>query len=289
MPATHESVHVHPTAIVDDTAELGASVSIGPGALVGPRCRIGDHTILGPYAIVHEHATIGSHNYIHGGAILGDDPQDRAFDRAVDPGHLFIGDHNIIREFVTIHRGAGESGPTRIGSHCFIMANAHVGHNCNVADHVVLTNHTVVGGHAKIGRNAVLSAFSAVHQFCEVGEFAMFQATAVSSQHVPPYCIVHRSGNQLSGINAIGLRRSGEFTRDEISEVREVYRLIFRSSSVPSSALQRTSGREWGAPARRLIEFIESVGQLSGRHARGICTGAARSLRAVRDHSDSSS
>lgn len=289
MPATRESANIHPTATIDPSAEIADDITIGAGAIIGPHCRIGAGTRIGPNVLIIENTTIGESNQIHAGAVLGGEPQDRAYDPDSDRGVLIIGDHNVIREFVTMHRGAGEGGPTRIGSHCFLMANAHVGHNAIVGDRVTLTNGAVLAGHARVGERAILSAFSAVHQFCEVGEYAMFQATAVVSQHVPPFCIVHRSGNQLSGINTVGMRRSGKFSRDQISEVREVYRRVFRSASVPSVALRRTSAEPWSGPARRLIEFLEASYKLEGRRARGVCTGAARAIRALRQTDDDES
>lgn len=281
MPSTHESASIHPSAIIDPTAEIGEGVTIGPGASVGPHCRIGDRTRLGANVIIIENATIGDDNVFHAGAVIGDDPQDRAFDPDVDRGRLLIGDRNIFREFVTIHRGAGAGGPTTIGDDGYFMANTHIGHNCAVANHVTMTNCSVLGGHVRVGERAVLSAFSVVHQFCEIGEYAMLQANAGVSQHVPPYCIVHRFGNQLAGVNVVGLRRSGKFTRDEISEIRKAYRLIFRSSSVPSAALMRASALEWSPAARRLIEFIEHAMSLEGPRARGVCAGAPRAIRAA--------
>ncbi len=273
-------VAIHPSS------EIGEGVTFGPGAVVGPNCRIGDRTRLGSNVIIVQDTTIGADNEFHAGAVIGGDPQDRAYDENVDRGELIIGDRNVVREFVTIHRGAGEGGPTRVGSDGYFMANAHIGHNSIVGDHVTMTNCSVLGGHVRVGESAVLSAYSGVHQFCEIGEYALLQASAIVSQHVPPYCLVHRGGNQLSGINAVGLRRSGKFTRQEISDVREAYRLIFRSSSVPSTALRRVSAREWSTCARRLIEFIEHSMSIKGRRARGICTGAARSIRAGRPADD---
>jgi len=281
MSTATATTQIHPTAQIDPSSTLGVGVVLGPGVVVGPHCHIGDRTRLGPRAILIEHTTLGSDNIIHAGAILGDEPQDRSFNHAADPGKLVIGDHNIIREFVTMHRGAQDAGATRVGSNGYFMACAHIGHNCVVGDHVTFTNYAGLAGHVRVGDGCVLSSFAGVHQFCDVGEYTMFQAGAKVSKHVPPYCIVHRDSNILAGINVVGLRRSGHFSRDDITEIRTIYRLLFHSSSLLSKTLPALSSQSWRSPTRRLIEFIETALAQSPPRARGVCLGRAHSTRAA--------
>jgi len=260
---------VHPSAEVHPTAELGAGVEIGPGAIIGPGCRIGDACVMGPRAILVRNTALGVGNRIHAYAVLGDDPQDRAY-HDDDPGALVLGDRNTIREFVTIHRGSGDAGSTALGSDCFLMAYSHVGHNCCIGDRVILTNYAGLAGHVRMGDGCVLSGHSAVHQFCDVGEGCMFQAGARVSQHVPPFCIVHRDGNRLAGINTIGMRRAGH-SNAEITDARRVYRALFRSGRPFSAAIDTIQRESWGPAARRIIEFCAAALAQEAPRARGLC------------------
>jgi len=271
---------IHRSADIDPSVKLGAGVTIGPGVIVGPDCTIGDGTRVGPNAVIVCNTAIGCDNTIHAGAILGDDPQDRAFDAAEDAGQLIVGDRNIIREHVTFHRGASGAGPTRVGSDGFFMACSHVGHNSVVGDSVVLTNHAVLAGHVRVGNRCVLSAYAGVHQFCEIGEYAMFQAGAIATQHVPPYTMMRNGFNQLAGINVVGLRRSGNFSRDDITEIREVYRLLLRCPAPWPVKLERVRQQTWRPPTERLISFVEHALALEPPRTKGVCAGIVRRVRA---------
>lgn len=285
MPADKlpPSNRIHPSAQIDPSTKLGQGVVIGPGVIIGPNCVIGSGSRLGPRVVIVRDTTIGRSNDIHAGAILGDDPQERAFDPAQHAGQLIIGERNIIRECVTFHRGAGDAGPTRIGSDGFYMACSHVGHNCVVGDGVILTNYAALGGHVRVGDGCVLSAHTAVHQFCDIGQYAMFQAGARVGQHIPPFTIVHYTVNRLAGVNVVGLRRSGRFTRADITELREVYRLLLRSGDPWPVKLQRVRQRTWRTASDQLITFVEEALAQKPPRARGICAGAARPVRIRRE------
>jgi len=273
MPGVGTETTVHRTAEIDPAAVLGAGVTVGPGAVVGPGCVIGDGCRIGPRAVIVRRTTLGASCAVHAGAVLGDDPQDRAY-REDDPGSLEIGSRVIVREFVTLHRGAGKAGPTVIGDGCYLMACSHVGHNCRVGAGVVLTNYAGLAGHVRVGDGCVFSGHAAAHQFCDIGEGCMFQAGARVSQHVPPFCIVHRDGNRTAGINAVGLRRAG-VSRASIDEVRRVYSLLFRSGRLLPAALKDAASRGWGPEATRMIEFCQRALALEPPRARGVCRAIA--------------
>lgn len=273
MPATATSIH--PTATIHPTADLGAAVEIGPGAIVGPNCRIGDRTSIGPSAVIVRDTTLGADNRVHAHAVLGDDPQDRAYKPDADPGSLTIGNNNIIREFATIHRGAGDAGPTIIGSNGFFMVSCHVGHNCRVGDRVILANFAALSGHVRLGDGCVLSGHAAVHQFCDVGELCMFQGGAGTGQHVPPFSIVHRAGNRIAGINVVGMRRAG-YSSAEITSARTLYRLLFRTTRPLRVVLEEARERSWSNAALRVIEFCDAAIAAAPPRARGVCRAADR-------------
>jgi len=277
-------MQVHDGASVDPTAEIDEGAVIERGAVVGPHCRIGPGTRVRTGAIIVEHTEIGAENDVHPNAVIGGDPQDRKFDPAEDFGRLIIGDRNVFREGVTINRGAGPAGPTKIGSGCYFMASSHVGHNAQVSDDCVLTNCAAIAGHASIGVGCVLSSFVSVHQFCDVGELVMFQSHAGTSMHVPPYVVVDRTGNSVAALNHVGLRRSGRFDAADLAEIKEVYRILYRAEAPMTQRMEEARGRIWRPAAQRFIDFVENaLGQPPPR-ARGICPalGPARARQAAR-------
>src|SRR5690554_6886851 len=159
---------IHPTAIIDDSASIGNNVSIGPYTVVGPHVEIGDHCVIGPHVVLRGPTVLGQHNRIYQFASVGEDCQDKKYQG--EPTRLVIGDYNVIREGVTIHRGTvQDQGVTEIGSHNLLMAYVHVAHDCVVGDHVILANNTTLAGHVHVGDWAILGGFTGVHQFCKIG------------------------------------------------------------------------------------------------------------------------
>lgn len=273
MPATAASIH--PTATIHPSATLGVGVLVGPGAVIGPDCHIGDRTTIGPHAVLVRNTTLGADNTVHPHAVLGDDPQDRAYKPDDDPGSLTIGNNNIIREFATIHRGAGDAGPTTVGSGCFLMVTSHIGHNCRVGDRVILANGALLSGHVRMADACVLSGHAAVHQFCDIGELCMFQGGAGTGQHIPPFSIVHRDGNRICGVNAVGMRRNG-YTGAEITDARALYRLLFRTGRPLRAMLDEARSRDWSRAANMMIEFCDAAIAAAPPRARGVCRAAER-------------
>ncbi len=198
---------IHETAVVDPGAVLDAGVRVGPHAVIGDDVRIGAGTTIGPHAVILPHVRLGEENSVHAHAVLGDLPQDVAFTGAKT--RLEIGDRNMIRENVTVHRASQADRVTRIGSDCFLMAGSHVAHDCQVGDRVILTNNVLLAGVVTVGEGANLGGAAVIHQFCRVGPLAMVGGFGGVGQDVLPYAMVHGIPACHFRLNTIGLRRAG--------------------------------------------------------------------------------
>ena len=214
---------IHPTAIIDPAASLDATVSVGPYAVIEGRVTIGPNCTIHAHARIIGPLTMGRGNRVHSFAVLGDTPQDTKFQHQ-DSG-VVMGDDNIFRENVTVHRGTG--GNTLIGSHCFLMVASHVGHNCRVGNHVTLVNGALLAGHVVVQDNAIIGGNCAVHQHCRVGRLAMISNVSAHNTDIPPFCIAMNI-NMVTQLNAVGLRRSG-MSRESQNALREMFRWIYRT------------------------------------------------------------
>jgi len=258
---------IHPTAIVESGAQIDEGVEIGAYSVIGAHVAIGSGTVVGPHVVVEGHTTIGRGNRIFQFASLGAAPQDKKYRN--EPTRLEIGDDNTIREFVTINRGTvQDEGITRVGSDNWIMACAHIAHDCVVGDHTIFANTTNLGGHVRIGDWVILGGNSQVHQFCKIGAHAMTGAGTVVLHDIPPY--VMASGNTASahGINSEGLRRRG-FSPDAVNAIRRAYRTLYKSGLTLDQARAELAAQaaDPGNPER------EAIGLLShflGAISRGI-------------------
>lgn len=280
MPATiasstHPEAAVDPSARIDPTARIERNVRVEAEVIVGPHCVIGEGTRLRVRSIIVAHTTMGRDNDVHPYAVLGNDPQDRAYDPS-KPNALLIGDRNIFREFVTVGRGTGDGPPTRIGSGCMLMSSAHVGHNSQIGDDVVMANSTAIAGHVTMGSRVVTAGGAMVHQFCHIGDGVMFRGNAAASQHVPPFVVI-RETNLVAGLNAIGLRRDPAITEADQRQLKKAYRAIYRSRGGRNlhETLDELEADDPGPAALRFVGFIRHVLALTGPGARGICAGFA--------------
>jgi UDP-N-acetylglucosamine acyltransferase len=197
----------HSTAIIASGAELAEDVEVGPYAVIEDRVTIGAGTVIGPHAVIHNHARIGERNRIHAHAVIADTPQDYSF--AGEETQVEIGDDNIIREGVTIHRSTNLDIPTRVGNHCFLMAYSHVAHGCQVADRVILTNNVMLGGDVEVGAGAIIGGGTAVHQFCRVGPSAMVAGVAGILKDILPFSMAKGAPALHYRLNSVGLKRAG--------------------------------------------------------------------------------
>jgi UDP-N-acetylglucosamine acyltransferase len=261
---------IHPTATVDGAAELADDVEIGPYCLVEGDVSIGAGSRLLSHAVVRRHSRLGRGNVVYPGAVLGGEPQDLKFDPAT-VSYLQIGEGNVFREGVTIHRATHPGGATRVGNGTYWMVNSHAGHDSVICDEAILINGAVLAGHTELGRRVLMSAYSGVHQFCWVGPMALLQPTAVATMHVPPYVLLAGAINSVAGLNIVGMRRAG-LTSEDRRQIQEAFRLTYRAGISPAKALERMEAcTDWGQPADQFRQFIRRVLQARKPYQRGLC------------------
>ena len=198
---------IHPTAIIAVGAELADGVEVGPYAVIEDRVHVGSGTVIGPHAVIHNHARIGARNRIHAHAVIADTPQDYSF--SGEETWVDIGDDNIIREGVTIHRSIKTDTPTRVGSKCFLMAYSHIAHGCDVGDGVILTNNVMLAGDVAVGPGAIIGGGTAVHQFCRIGASAMVSGATGVLKDILPFAVAMGVPALHHRLNAVGLKRAG--------------------------------------------------------------------------------
>jgi UDP-N-acetylglucosamine acyltransferase len=226
---------IHKTALVHEKARIGENVEIGPYAIIGEHVSIGDGTWVGPHTVIEGWTEIGRDNRIFQFASIGADPQDLKF--GGEESHLKIGDRNMIREFVTLHRGTAEGGGvTVIGSDSLLMAYSHVAHDCILGNRVILANAATLAGHVRIDDHAILGGLCAIHQFTRVGCHVMISGGAMVVQDIPPYTIAQGDRAKTVGINQVGLKRRN-FSDEAIRDIKQAYKLMFRSGLRKDEAL----------------------------------------------------
>jgi UDP-N-acetylglucosamine acyltransferase len=251
------SRNVHPTALVDPSAELGDGVAVGAYAVIGPRVVLGDDCEVGSSAQVRGPSRFGRGNRIFPHACVGFEPQDLKY--AGEEVFLEVGDGNLFREFSTVHRGTGfGGGVTRIGSDNLFMAYSHVAHDCRVGDRVVFTNNATLAGHVEVHDDAVIGAFSAVHQFCRVGRHAYIGGYTVVTMDALPFVKTVGVKAACYGLNTIGLRRKG-FERDTMRALRHAVRLLIQGGLNTRQALDRIAAEVGTSDPEvaYLVEFVE--------------------------------
>jgi len=248
---------IHPTADVNPKADIGSGVEIGPYAVIRESVTIGADTVIGPHAVIEPFVTIGPKCQIFQFAAVGAVPQSLKFKG--EKTYVKIGRETVIREFATIHRGTGFGGGiTEIGERCFIMAYAHVAHDCRIGREVVLANNATLGGHITIGDHATLGGLVAIHQFVHVGDFAFIGGLSGVPKDVPPYVIAAGPRIKLHGINIVGLKRHG-FSDNAISLLKKTYRLIFRIGLTLNEAIERVRAEVDQIPeVVNFVNFIQS-------------------------------
>ena len=196
---------------------------------------------------------IGANNLIGHGALIGGCPQDLSFDPKTQ-SRIEIGEHNVIREYCTIHRGTTEGSATVVGNRNFLMAGVHLGHNCQIANHVIVANNCLLAGYVHVGDGAFLGGGALFHQFVRVGRLTMIQGGSQQSKDVPPFLI---AGNlaEIFGVNVLGLRRAG-FAEADRNDIRRAFKLLCRSNLNTQQALKKAEGMEFGEAAREFFEFL---------------------------------
>ena len=256
---------IHPTAIIHPQAKLDSTVRVGPYAVIDEGVELGADCIIGPHVYLTGLTTIGARNRFHAGCVIGDAPQDIKYQG--QPTRLRIGDDNLFREHVTVHRSNQTAEDTVIGSQNFLMAHCHVAHNCRIGNQVAVANGALLGGHVTVEDRAFISGNCLLHQFVRVGTLAMMRGGSGISQDLPPFTIA-RGENGICGLNIVGLRRAG-FTAAVRLELKRLYRALFRSgvNLRDAAALAR---QDFSSPAAKvLLDFV-----LASK--RGVCADVGR-------------
>ncbi len=252
------SMSIHPTAIVDPASKIPASCRIGPYCVVGRDVEMGEECELVSHVVLDGPTRLGSHNRIFPFAAVGVEPQDLKYKG--EPTRLEMGDHNIVREYVTIHRGTvGGGGVTRIGSHVFIMAYTHIAHDCVIGDHAMLANAATLAGHVTVEEWAVVGALCPVHQYVRIGAHSYIGGGTTITQDVLPFSLTSAERDTHAfGLNKVGLERRG-FSRERIRKIHHAYKLLLASKLNTSQAIAKLKAEtDRGEDVDFLIRFIES-------------------------------
>jgi len=255
-------MNIHHTAIVDPEAKLGVCIEVGPYVVIGGGAEIGDHSTIDSHTVIEGDVRVGSNNTIGPGAIIGTPPQDLSYSEERKTG-VEIGNENVIREHCTIHRGSAEGSVTKIGHKNFLMAGAHVGHNCEIGNNVIIANNCLLGGHVSVGDGAFLGGACVFHQNIRVGRLAIAQGASAFSKDIPPF-VIAAERNYVFGLNVIGLRRAG-FSAQDRDEIKAAFKLVYASGLNVGEAIEKASTMKLGPAAREFIDFV------AGAKQRGIC------------------
>lgn len=229
------SILIHQTAIVSPGAKIGNNVSIGPWSYIGPEVEIGDNTVIHSHVVVKGPSVIGKNNEFYQFSSIGEDCQDKKYDG--EPTRLEMGDNNIVRENVTIHRGTiQDQSLTKIGSNNLFMAYVHVAHDCVIGDNTIFANNASVAGHVHVGDWAILAGMVGVHQFCHIGAHSFIGLDSIVVKDVPPFVLASGSGAEPKGLNSEGLKRRG-FTAEQITAIKRAYKELYRKGNTVEEAL----------------------------------------------------
>lgn len=254
---------IHPSAVIDDGAQLGQDVSIGPFCHIGPGVVLGDGCRLHSHVVIQGQTSLGEGCEVYPFACLGAAPQDKKF--AGEQSQLIIGSRTIIREYVTMHPGtAGGGGVTRVGDRGLFMIGCHVAHDCQLGNDIILVNHVDLAGHVTVEDHAIIGGLSGVHQFCRIGRHAMVGAHSMVVQDVLPYTTVAGPRAHLAGLNLVGLKRHG-FEREAINQLRDALDTLFAEPGTVEGRLDDIAQDfPKRGPANEVLHFITNATQGRG-------------------------
>jgi UDP-N-acetylglucosamine acyltransferase len=246
---------IHPTAVIDGGARIGANVTIGPYSIVGAGVALADGVTVMSHVVMNGRTSIGANTKVYPFASIGLAPQDLKYKG--EPSRLEIGCNNIIREHVTMHGGTKGGGTvTRVGNNCLFMVACHVAHDCRIGDHVVMVNNATLGGHVMVGEWAILGGLAAVHQYVRIGRHAMVGGLSGVENDVIPYGSVTGNRARLQGLNIVGLKRRG-VARDDIHVLRNAYRLLFAQEGTMAERLEDVA--ELFHDNRAVMEIVDFI------------------------------
>jgi UDP-N-acetylglucosamine acyltransferase len=246
---------IHPTAIVDQGAQIGAGVEIGPYSVIGGEAIIGEKCVIQSHVVIEGSVKMGPGNFIGHGAVIGAAPQDLSFSPQTK-STVEMGSGNVIREHCTIHRGSTEGSATLLGDENFLMINTHLGHNCILGNGVVIANDALLAGHVRIDDRAFIGGGSRFHQGIRMGRLVM--AEGRFTKNLPPFMAAAK--NEVYGMNIVGLRRAG-LSAAERDEVKRAFKLLYRSGLNTKQALERAATEEFGPIGREFFEFVANAGK----------------------------
>jgi len=256
--------NIHPTAVIDPKAQVGADVEIGPYCVIGPEVEIGDRVRMISHVVVDGRTKVGAECVLHPFAAIGQCPQDLKYHGELST--LEVGARNRIREYVTMHPGTEGGGMiTRVGDDGLFMVGVHVAHDCLIGNHVVMANNATLAGHVVVGDFVVIGGLAAVHQFVRIGPHAMIGGMSGVESDVIPYGTVKGERAHLSGLNVVGLERRG-FKRDEIHALRSAYRILFSSEGTMAERLEDVAEHY---KDKTLVESMVSF--IRSRSSRALC------------------
>ncbi len=268
------STLIHPTAVIQPGAEIHPSVRVGAYAVIGDQVTIGAGTEIGAHAVIDGWTTIGEHNRIFAGAAIGQEPQDLKYDGTLT--QVRIGDHNLIREYVTVNRAARSGNATVIGNGNLLMAYVHVAHDCVIENQVVIANNVAMAGHVHIESRATIGGVVGIHQFVQIGKLAMVGGMSRIDRDVPPYTLVEGNPCRVRSLNQVGLKRAGLLQDDEGRTgqlLKKAYRILYRSGLSLNAALEELDLLPNNPHLEHLRQFLHMT-QASGR--RGVIPAKRR-------------
>lgn len=259
---------IHPTALVEASAELGAEVTVGPYSIVEAHARIGAGTVIESQVVIKERTVIGEQCHVFVGAVLGHLPQDARY--RGEGNRVVIGNHNVIREYATIHRATMPNADTIIGDHNMIMAYVHIGHDCLIGNYVYIASYAGISGHVTLEDLVNVGGMAGFHQFVHVGRMAMIGGLTKVNRDVPPFMMADGHPMEIGGLNTIGLRRGG-LTADEREALKQCHKLLYRSRLNTTQALERIEQEVPKCPpVEYLMEFLRRIPEgRSGRQDQG--------------------
>jgi UDP-N-acetylglucosamine acyltransferase len=247
------SLNIHPTAIVHPGADLGRGVEVGPFCLVGEHVKLGEGTRLLANVVINGHTSVGKQCEIHPFTVIGATSQDKKYRGEIS--HVRIGDRNVIREFVTIHRGTGLGSDTIIGNDNLLLAYVHIAHNCRIGNNVVMSNSSQLAGHVTVEDYAGIGGMVGVHQFVRIGKMSFIGGYSKLLKDVPPYFMIQGNPGSVRGLNIEGMKRRG-VARNAVNELKEAYRQLYRSEDRRSSVLEQLRNSLETGEGKELIEFF---------------------------------
>lgn len=247
---------IHPTAIIDPSAKIGADVTVGPYCIIGPDVELGDGCWLQHHVTVMGPSKIGKNNRFYAYGSIGQQSQDLKY--TAEPTWLEVGDDNTFREFCSVHRATSPGDRTLIGSHNNFLSYVHIAHDCVVGNHVIFSNNGTLAGHVVVGDHVILGGLSAVHQFCRIGTRSIIGGCSKVVQDVTPYSTADGNPARTRGLNLVGLQRAG-FSRDQIRAIRQAYKQVYRSGLNNAQAVEALRSGELTEEAALFTDFVATT------------------------------